>query len=193
MPDSYRIKADLRKTLRQRRSCLSSSQQSAAAQALIDSVIRLPGWANAKHIAIYLATDGEIDTGPLETVARSQGKHVFLPIITEDDSLEFARWETDVKLTNNRYRIPEPPSTARRCPLSHLNIVFLPLVGWDLCGGRLGMGGGFYDRTLANTVGPLRVGLAHECQRVEKIPQENWDVVLDHIATDAALYRRRGK
>ncbi len=192
MSDSHRIKADLRKTLRQRRGSLSSSRQGAAAQTLINSVITLPGWAEAKHIAIYLAADGEIDTRPLETVARSLGKHVFLPTIAEGDSLEFARWEAGVKLTDNRYSIPEPPPAAMRCPLSHLNIVFLPLVGWDLFGGRLGMGGGFYDRTLSDTVSPLLVGLAHECQRVEKIPLENWDVVLDYIATDAALYRRRG-
>jgi 5-formyltetrahydrofolate cyclo-ligase len=55
------------------------------------------------------------------------------------------------------------------------------------------MGGGFYDRTLSDTEGSILVGLAHECQRVEKIPQENWDVVLDYIATDDALYLREGK
>ena len=193
MPDSHRIKADLRKTLRQRRGSLSLPRQHTAAKALVNSVAKLPEWASAKHIAIYLATDGEIDTGPLEAIARSTGKKIFLPTIVEGDKLEFARWETGVKLIKNRYRIPEPPPTAKRCPPSHLNIVFLPLIGWDLLGGRLGMGGGYYDRTLSVTEGPLLVGLAHECQQVEKIPQENWDVVLDYIATDAALYRSRGE
>jgi 5-formyltetrahydrofolate cyclo-ligase len=66
-------------------------------------------------------------------------------------------------------------------------------VGWDLYGGRLGMGGGFYDRTLSGISGPLLVGLAHDSQRVEEVPQESWDIRLDYIATDAALYRRQGK
>jgi 5-formyltetrahydrofolate cyclo-ligase len=67
------------------------------------------------------------------------------------------------------------------------------VVGWDLFCNRLGMGSGFYDRTLSGARGPLLVGLAHECQRVEKIPRESWDIGMDYIATDTALYRRRGK
>ena len=96
-------------------------------------------------------------------------------------------------LLNNRYNIPEPPASAPRCAVAELHIIFLPLVGWDLHGGRLGMGGGFYDRTLSGISGPLLVGLAHDSQRVEEVPQESWDIRLDYIATDAALYRRQGK
>jgi 5-formyltetrahydrofolate cyclo-ligase len=189
MPDSHRIKAGLRKSLRQRRGALSTTEQRAAAQSLVDPVIQLPPWSSAKCIAIYRANDGEIDTGPLETIARSLGKQIYLPTITEDDSLEFACWDTDDTLTKNRYHIPEPPASAARCSPSQLDIVFLPLVGWDLFGVRLGMGGGYYDRALANAAGPLLVGLAHECQRVEEVPRQSWDIVLDFIATDVALYR----
>ena len=193
MPDSQGLKADLRKSLRQRRGSLSPSQQHAAAKTLIHSITKLPAWASTKHIAMYLATDGEIETGPLEAIARNADKEIFLPTIVEGKRLEFARWETGVKLINNRYGIPEPPPTAAHCPPSHLNVIFLPLVGWDLSGGRLGMGGGYYDRTLSVTEGPLLVGLAHECQQEDKIPCENWDVALDYIATDTALYRCRGE
>jgi 5-formyltetrahydrofolate cyclo-ligase len=61
-------------------------------------------------------------------------------------------------------------------------------VGWDGHGGRLGMGGGFYDRTLSGISGPLLVGLAHENQQVDEIPLENWDIALDYVATDVGLY-----
>ena len=193
MSDSHRIKTDLRKSLRQRRNALSAPQQLTAANTLVDSVLKLPTWTGAKHIAMYLANDGEIDTEPLNTIARSLGKQLYLPKITDSDTLEFARWETGAQLRENRYNIPEPPSTAQQCPVSQLDIVFLPLVGWDRFGCRLGMGGGFYDRALANIVGPLLVGLAHECQQAENIPQESWDLVVEFIATDAALYRRREK
>jgi 5-formyltetrahydrofolate cyclo-ligase len=191
MSDTHCIKTQLRNTLRLRRNTLSPLQQHAAAHALPVSVADLPHWASAQHIALYLAADGEIDTGPLEKIARDQGKQLFLPVINSDNSLSFAHWHVEDTLLNNRYNIPEPPITATRCALAKLDIIFLPLVGWDLHGGRLGMGGGFYDRTLSGTSGPLLVGLAHDNQQVEDVPQESWDVALDYIATDAALYRRQ--
>jgi 5-formyltetrahydrofolate cyclo-ligase len=191
MVDKPHTKPELRTVLRQRRNALSPSQQRAAARSLVASVTRLPAWTDARHIAVYLARDGEIDTGPLKTAARQQGMHVYLPVITDADSLQFARWASGAALTKNRYGIPEPPATPC-CAPSDLDIIFMPLVGWDMRGNRLGMGGGFFDRTLSGTGAGLLVGLAHECQRVEKIPRESWDVSLDYIATDAALYRSGG-
>jgi 5-formyltetrahydrofolate cyclo-ligase len=193
MSDSHRIKTELRTAMRLRRKALSRAAQHAAAQALTNSVFNLPDWASAQRVAIYLAADGEIDTKPLEKVARGLGKQLFLPVINSDNSLSFAHWHVDDTLLINRYDIPEPPATATRCAVAELHIIFLPLVGWDLHGGRLGMGGGFYDRTLADISGPLLVGLAHDNQQVEEIPQESWDVALDYIATDVALYRRQGR
>ena len=72
-------------------------------------------------------------------------------------------------------------------------MIFLPVVGWDSHGGRLGMGGGYYDRALAGIVGPVLVGLAYGSQQVEQIPRESWDIVLDYVATDAGLIRCKGR
>lgn len=191
MPDSPTRKATLRSALRQRRQSLNTSEQHTAAQALTHSVHELPGWETAQRIALYLASDGEIDTLPLVNNARQLGKQVFLPTLSDDKRLTFARWEKDAALITNRYNIPEPPADADTCPASALDIIFLPLVGWDLHGNRLGMGGGYYDRTLAGVKGPLLVGLAHARQQVEHLPQEHWDVVLDYIATDTALYQAK--
>lgn len=192
MTESHRIKSQLRSALQQRRRTLSASAQRAAAQALTNSVVDLPNWASAQRIALYLSADGEIDTKPLEKLARGLGKQLFLPVINSDSSLSFAHWHVDDSLLNNRYNIPEPPAAATRCAVAELHIIFLPLVGWDMHGGRLGMGGGFYDRTLSGISGPLLVGLAHDSQRVEEVPQESWDIGLDYIATEAALYRPKG-
>jgi 5-formyltetrahydrofolate cyclo-ligase len=192
MTDTLAIKNQLRSALRLRRKSLSNSEQHTAAKALTRHVVDLPLWRRAQHIALYLAADGEIDTTPLQQLARSAGKHLFLPVITSDNGLSFARWEPEDVLANNCYNIPEPPAGAARCPVSALDIVFLPLVGWDLRGGRLGMGGGFYDRTLSEVRGPLLVGLAHDNQQVEEIPRDHWDIGLDYIVTDAALYRSQG-
>lgn len=191
MTESLPSKAALRSALRQHRNSLSPAEQHTAARALTQSVCDLPIWASAQRIALYHARDGEIDTGPLELIARSQDKHLFLPILNSDKSLSFARWNTGDRQSLNRYNIPEPPLGAQRCPASEVDIIFLPVVGWDIHGGRLGMGGGYYDRTLSGNAGPVLVGLAHDCQRVERIPRESWDIALDYIATDIALYRRR--
>jgi len=192
MTESHRIKTQLRSSLQQHRQTLSPSTQRAAAKALTNAVVDLPNWASAQRIALYLSANGEIDTKPLAKIARGVGKQLFLPVINDDNSLSFARWHADDMLSNNRFNIPEPPTSAPRCAVTELHIIFLPLVGWDLHGGRLGMGGGCYDRTLAGNSGPLLVGLAHDSQRVKEVPQDSWDIRLDYIATDAALYRRQG-
>lgn len=192
MPHTNLSKAQLRNTLRRRRQALSAEQQRLAAQAITGVIANLPHWRAAQRIAVYLAADGEIDTTALSELGRAQQKQLFLPVIEADSSLSFAAWLPDSALSTNRFGIPEPPVHASRCPVEELDIVFLPLVGWDLRGGRLGMGGGFYDRTLAGVAGPLRVGLAHANQQVACIPCEEWDISLDFIATDAALHICKG-
>jgi 5-formyltetrahydrofolate cyclo-ligase len=188
MSDAKLNKARLRSALRQRRQALGADIQRLAAQALTHFVVGIPDWPGAQRIALYLAADGEIDPGPLGALAHTQGKQLFLPVIKSDNSLSFAAWLTQDSLLVNRYGIPEPPAHARRCPATDLDIIFLPLVGWDDRGGRLGMGGGFYDRSLSGVTGPLLVGLAHSSQQVDRIPRDNWDISLDFIATEASLH-----
>tara|TARA_R110002049_G_scaffold23490_39_gene82777 strand:- start:1130 stop:1708 length:579 start_codon:yes stop_codon:yes gene_type:complete len=187
MPDTPSSKSALRSALRQRRRSLTLPAQRAAAEAVCRSVLELPAWSGAGRIALYLARDGEIDTAVLAAVARREHKQLFLPTLS-DNGLVFAHWDSADTQTLNRYNIPEPPPGAARCPAAELDIVFLPLVGWDRGGGRLGMGGGYYDRALADCGQSLLVGLAHELQRVERVPREHWDRVLDYVATEKALY-----
>jgi 5-formyltetrahydrofolate cyclo-ligase len=191
MPDAKPKKDQLRSSLRQHRKSLDPGEQHRAAHALVDSVSDLDTWTNAQNIAIYLANDGEIDTGPLVKRGRALNKQLFLPIITPDDSLEFGAWLPGDTLPLNRYGIGEPSADATRCPATELDIIFLPLVGWDHRGGRLGMGGGFYDRALSGVSDPALVGLAYTHQQVERIPAEQWDVLLHFVATDTALHHCR--
>jgi len=193
MPDSKFSKVQLRSDLRQRRQALSPAQQHLAAEGLTVSIAALPGWPGSQRIALYLPADGEIGTGPLAELARSQDKRLYLPVIEEDQHLSFAAWQTGASLLSNRYGIPEPPTGAELCPVAGLDIIFMPVVGWDLAGGRLGMGGGFYDRTLSGVAGPLLVGLAHDFQQVDSIPQEDWDISLNFIATETALHCCQGR
>ncbi len=184
-------KVKLRDILRRRRQALTAQQQSLAALAVVQSVCQLPQWASANHIALYLPADGELDTTALAELARAQNKTIYLPVIGRDKTLSFARWQPDRALIKNSYGIPEPAPQSLRCAVGALDIIFLPLVGWDRQGGRLGMGGGFYDRTLCDIPGPgpLRVGLGHHCQEADQLPREPWDVLMHFVATDTELCR----
>lgn len=190
-------KQKLRRRLRDLRQHLPAEQQTTAATQLVHRVRRLPLWQPARRIALYIAADGEIDPGPLGSAARSENKQLLLPTVLQGNAMAFARWDADTPLIHNRFAIPQPDDSAQRAALSTIDIVFLPVVGWDRFGGRLGMGGGFYDRALralpADAASrPLLVGLAHACQEVDRVPTESFDVKLDYVATDNALIHCRG-
>ena len=192
MPDRSPCKALLREELRQRRRTLSPQDQSAAARTVAIHFARIPGWPTARRIALYLASDGEIDTAPLSADCRAAKKQLFLTVIGEKNLMEFAEWKPGSELATNRYGIPEPPRSAQRCTAAALDIIVLPLVAWDRTGGRLGMGGGYYDRALAGVNGPLLVGLAHAVQQVPQVPRDEWDIPLDYVVTDSALHCCQG-
>ncbi|MFT4613540.1 MAG: 5-formyltetrahydrofolate cyclo-ligase [Bacteroidia bacterium] len=180
-------KSELRQHLREQRRQLTADQQHRASQALTHSVEQLPAWQSASRVALYLAADGEIDLAGVAQLARLQGKALFLPVISEE-TLVFALWEAGGDLKPNRFGINEPTADAPRSQPSLLDIICLPLVAWDAAGGRLGMGGGYYDRALANERAGTLLGLGHEVQQVEKVPRDRWDVKLDYIATESALH-----
>ena len=105
--------------------------------------------------------------------------------------LLFLRYTATSPMTRNRYGIAEPELDMQQVvPHSTLDLICTPLVAFDATGNRLGMGGGYYDRTLAcwheHRLGPKPLGLAHDCQQVDAVPQEEWDVPLPQIITPAA-------
>ena len=188
MPDNHSSKARLRHELRALRRSIDTRQRTAASEAVAGHIQQLPGISGHQRFALYLPADGEVDTGPLITILRAQGKQLFLPVIREDKVLDFAPWNNGDELQPNRYGIPEPAGVEPGDTVA-LDVIFMPLVGWDQSGGRLGMGGGFYDRSLQGVNGPLLVGLAYTVQECAVLPLEAWDVCLDFVATETALLR----
>lgn len=184
-------KSELRSVLRQRRRSLSADAQAAARREVTRAVYTLPEWSRVQRIAIYHTADGEIETDDIIQRCHSEGIQVYLPVIGPQRSMVFAHWGPNEQLVKNSFGIFEPPENASLCPAANLDILFLPLVGWDKSGGRLGMGAGYYDRVLVGITGPLLVGLAHREQEVEEIPLDSWDMPLDVIITDAGTYHCR--
>ena len=187
----------LRRLLRKARRELSPSEQRQAARGLYRQLAQHPLFRRAKHISLYLPTDGEIDPRLLLREAQRRGKITYLPVLSAwpKTKMVFQRIAPGEKLVLNRFRILEPRiNHARQRKVWALDLVLLPLVGFDATGGRLGMGGGFYDRSLAyqsrrqSWRKPILLGLAHECQKVERLAQASWDVPLQGTVSDEHWY-----
>ncbi|KAF0279300.1 5-formyltetrahydrofolate cyclo-ligase [Spiribacter aquaticus] len=186
-------KSDLRRRLRARRRRLRGRAARRAAALATRRLTALDGWQRARHIGIYWPADGEIDTRPLIAAATRAGKHVYLPVIrSSPGDLAFRRHRPGDPLQRGRFGLPIPPrARAPQRRLAGLDLLVMPLVGFDAAGHRLGMGGGFYDRTLAGRGRcrrPLRVGLAYACQQHPAIPHDRWDQRLDRVVTDRTVH-----
>ncbi|AZE69980.1 5-formyltetrahydrofolate cyclo-ligase [Pseudomonas synxantha] len=187
----------LRRMLRKARRALTPSEQRQAALGVYRQLAQHPLFRRAKHISLYLPTDGEIDPRLLLRAAQRRGKATYLPVLSAwpRTKMVFQRVRPGEKLLPNRFGILEPRVNAhRQRQVWALDLVLLPLVGFDDAGGRLGMGGGFYDRSLAYLARryswrkPTLLGLAHECQKVGRLAQASWDVPLAGTVTDKQWY-----
>jgi 5-formyltetrahydrofolate cyclo-ligase len=185
-------KRQLRRVLRARRRALSLFAQRRAALRLAQRIAKLPWFIRAQALAFYFAADGEIDPLPLIELAWRCGKRTFLPCLRCDRSLAFVEYRRGTTLRANRFGIPEPWGS-QAIALAQLDIVCMPLVGFDRAGGRLGMGGGFYDRTFARgTVNqPKLIGLAHSIQEEMELPRDAWDIALRGVATEREWIRAK--
>lgn len=183
----------IRQLVRQRRQQLSAAYQTEAALQLSQRLLDSQQIQQANRIALYLSFDGELNTRPFIEQLWQRGHQVYLPVLHPfcRGHLLFLRYQIDSRMVQNNFGIAEPELDIRHIvPLSQLDIIFTPLVAFDGQGQRLGMGGGFYDRTLQDWQpayqqgqGPKPIGLAHDCQQVDRLPSEVWDVPLPEIIT----------
>ncbi len=181
---------NIRNQIRQRRRALTSEQQQQSSLQIAERIATHPRILAAQNIAVFLSFDGELNTRPLIERLWQLDKQVYLPVLHpfSKGNLLFLHYTPETPLVHNRFNILEPELDVRHVlPLGSLDVVLTPLVAFDSAGQRLGMGGGFYDRTLQNWQhrGPYPIGLAHDCQQVEQVPVEHWDIPLPEIVTPA--------
>jgi 5-formyltetrahydrofolate cyclo-ligase len=188
----------LRQQIKADRNRLSKKSLKQHSQQLLNQVINYKPFRQSRRIAFYHAVNGEIDPKPLLDEALRRGKTPYLPILRRDSAigLWFAPYHHNSKLKLNRFNIPEPVVPHRQLikPWA-LDMVFVPLVAFDRHGHRLGMGGGYYDRTFAfklqrsHLTGPTMVGLAHNLQYRDTIESNPWDIPLDCVITETFCYQ----
>ena len=189
----------MRRELRAARRLLSRRDQRLHALALTRVLGRDRDFRYARRIAAFWPADGELDPRPLLALPRRRDGRSFLPVLRpgRQPRLWFVRHAPGDALKANRLGIPEPRhGRAGRPPTWALDLILVPLVGFDTDCNRLGMGGGYYDRTLAflsqrkHWLRPRLIGIAHECQRLDRLAPRPWDVPLDAVATERQVYRR---
>jgi 5-formyltetrahydrofolate cyclo-ligase len=189
-------RTELRRAIRARRKALGEAEREHLADCVARHLLASRPIIAARRIAGYLAVNGELDLEPFLLGAMARDKSVYLPVLSplSDQRLWFMAWHAETRFAPNRFGIPEPVVHKRDLirPIQ-LDVVLTPLVGFDDRGNRLGMGGGFYDRTFAfrrlrhHWHRPLLIGCAYGFQRVETLESEAWDVPLDGVVTEDGL------
>lgn len=186
----------LRRELRARRRAVPPSERRRAARRLASQVERAGWLSDRRRIALFLSMPEEMDTGPLLDRARRRGCRIHLPRVTDYRRNRMLFFPYGAGLVRGQYGILEPRAGIP-VKATQLDVVLMPLVGFDRRGNRIGMGKGYYDRALAfrrgrtRTRQPLLVGLAFECQRVDALPVQPHDVALDRLVTETAMRRFR--
>ena len=182
----------IRKSIRQQRRALSRREQNQHQQTVIKQIFRTGLLRKHKRIAVYLDSDGELATDQIIRRLLKMKKQVYLPVLFPfaKNKLLFFPYTKKTRLIKNRFDIEEPKFFRRRITTASLSLIFMPLVAFDEQGNRIGMGGGFYDRTLSRCKTqrqshlPVLIGLAHELQKVNNIDKRSWDIPLDGLITE---------
>ncbi len=180
----------VRNHYRQLRQALTTEAQVHAAQQCLTICQKEKVFDSIHTVACYLANDGELDPSYIIEYCWQQQIQVLLPILdpVRAGYLCFMPYERNTPMIVNKYGIAEPEYQAKKVvAVADIELIFTPLVAFDANGNRMGMGGGYYDRTLAdlkNSSNTRLVGLAHNCQQAESLPVSSWDVPISAIATD---------
>lgn len=184
----------LRSELQARRAAATPAQRIAAAQNLRGTLEQIPEFLTDANIGGYWATSGELPLMALFDGMRQRDQIFHLPVVGPLRSLQFVAWKIGDEVAPNRYGIPEPVhERSRRVAVDMIDVLLIPMLGFDRAGNRLGFGGGYYDRALEflrereKPASTLLVGVGYSFQEVEHIDAEPWDVKLDYIATEREL------
>jgi 5-formyltetrahydrofolate cyclo-ligase len=186
-------RSELRTRLRAARVQLGAAERIAAASALVCALEELPEFLVDAHVAGYWAVGGELPLNLVPGRLHGRGQSYYLPVLAPGNQLNFAVWKPGVAVHANRHGIPEPSDAGELWQPQQIDVVLVPLLGFDRAGNRLGAGGGYYDRSFAflrerdRPTQPLLVGVGYHFQELPEVTAESWDVPLDFVATDSEL------
>lgn len=181
----------LRQSLQLQRRSISQKEREHFDYCIHQNLIKSGVLLRSNRIAGYFSNNGEPAVDLLMQICGERNLAFYLPVINKR-ILRFCLYKWGDDLQNNVFNIPQP-ANQHSLPSQFLSTILMPLVGFDSQGNRLGMGGGYYDRSLSFTLAssckkkPLLIGIAYSCQQVKNIIRQNWDVSLDAVITEKGL------
>ncbi|HRD70482.1 MAG TPA: 5-formyltetrahydrofolate cyclo-ligase [Legionella sp.] len=187
MADQFKVA--LRNTIKQIRARLSVAYRIQASNQICNRIKSLDQYRKAKRIALYCAANGEVDLHSLWDSAPLHGKFCYFPAIKEDLTLSFLPATPATPFKTNKYGIQEPDVPQESAlPVEQLDLILIPLVAFDTQCNRLGMGAGFYDRTLKNNTKGCLMGVAYQFQHQDYLYSNPWDIPLNAVVTQKRIY-----
>lgn len=187
-------RAAVRRRLRAQRNELPAEARLTASRAVAQHLADCPAFSAATRVAGYWAVRGELPLAHIPAGMRQRGTSYFLPLLGSGHDLRFAAWQPGDDIVANRYGIPEPDvEPGALLDAKDMDLILLPLVGFDRSGQRLGSGAGYYDRTLEflrdrdHPSSPRLIGVAYAMQELPAIAAAPWDVPLDAVVTEAGI------
>lgn len=184
-------KNEIRSKMRLERAKTPPQYRNLASRQICTHISFLEHYHRATHIGLYHATDEEIDLTELWHIACDDKKLCYFPMLNEERSLSFLPATPDTLFKKNKYSILEPQvSQDLAIPVDQLDLIIMPLVAFDFHCNRLGMGSGYYDKTLEKASHPFLIGVGYQFQRVNAIEANAWDVPLNGVMTQRAIYWR---
>jgi 5-formyltetrahydrofolate cyclo-ligase len=192
-------KQTLRRRLREKRRNVTVAHLKEASDFVVKTLLQWPEFIQSQTIALYCSQENEIDLFPLIQLSLKMQKAIYLPVLNKVQhqwTMEFHAYKKDDVLRLNQFNILEPAIFSPKTKIhpSKLDLVLVPLVGFDKVGYRLGRGGGYYDRAFNFCMGasiqnaPLLVGVAYEFQRIDAIKAEKHDITLDRVVTERNIH-----
>lgn len=186
------FKLEGRMLMRAKRMSLSRKEAAIAADKVADAVISLKEYQEARVLLAYIAVQGELDVSKIVNDAKNNGKKVAFPLCAENGRLRLLIPNKETAFKKGAYGIPEPDaSDSHEINSRELDLIIAPGLAFDMSGNRLGQGGGYYDRLLADT-DAYAIGVGYDFQLVEELWVEAHDRKLDCIVTQSQLLRNCG-
>ena len=187
---AQKTQSKLRNAGRVARETLSDRERHLASEKIAEKVTRSYWFQRASFVACYLSTPDEVATWSIIQRAWNMKKRIFAPVLKKNGFMQFCELTADTSIQVNQLGIAEPVSDKIISPRM-LDIVITPVVAFDDIGHRVGMGGGYFDRTFSFLRGrkhlfhPKLIGVAFACQKVERISPNPWDIPLFDTINDA--------
>jgi 5-formyltetrahydrofolate cyclo-ligase len=177
-------KSSLRKALLEKRRNIPRLLRHVKSRHILRTLSREPVFRRAEHVALYYGIAPEVETRTfLKKVLKD--KKIYLPKIGPKRSMALYRIRSFSRdLKKGAYNIKEPRAFCKKRPVRQMDIIIVPGVAFDKSGGRLGRGGGYYDRLLRNARKTVKIGLCFREQIVKKVPMKAHDVKVDRVITD---------